>query len=264
LTNESSPERYLRRNRWPALVIIGVLALATIITWTIVLQPAAAVDHSCNLPGAAPAATSPAASGSSATPTAATGTSTNQTAPSETTAAGGTSTSATAPAAAAPAPLGAPTDPNTLKDTRPANPASVQVRVVNASGVPGMARTVTESLRKAGFESIRDASDDPLYPASDLRCYGQIRYGAAGAQAARTMLLVAPCATLMLDSRFDESVEFAIGKLYTDATLTAAQTAELAQIKKDSTPPAVLEGATQAAPSQAAIPPLPSTAACPA
>jgi LytR cell envelope-related transcriptional attenuator len=249
VSNDSSAERLRRRNRWPALAIIAALAVVTTITWTVVLQPAAAVDNSCNLPGAAPVSSSAAATSAAATAD-----------PTET----ATSTPAAPATAAAPAPLGTPTDRNVLKDTRPANPGTVLLRVVNASGTAGMARTVTESLRKAGFESIRDASDDPLYPASDLRCYGQIRYGAAGAQAARTVLLVAPCATLMLDGRFDDSVEFAIGKAFTDATLTAAQTAELAQIKKDSTPPAVLEGATQAAPIQAAIPPLPSTATCPA
>ena len=113
-----------------------------------------------------------------------------------------------------------------------------------------------------GFDSIRDADDDPLYPASDLRCWGEIRYGGAGAQAARTVLVVAPCATLVRDDRLDDSVEFAVGALYTDTALTDDQQAQLAAIRQASTPPAVIEGVTQAAPPVPTTFPLP-TATCP-
>ncbi len=136
------------------------------------------------------------------------------------------------------------------------------LRVVNASDTPGMAKTVTETLRRAGFDSIRDADDDPLYPAADLRCWGEIRYGGAGAQAARTVLVVAPCATLVRDDRLDDSVEFAVGALYEDAALTDDQQAQLAAIRQASTPPAVIEGVTQAVPPVPTTFPLP-TATCP-
>ena len=257
LSSESAPEGYRRRTRWPALVIIGVLAAAALITWVVILKPQPAADNSCNAPGPAPvtssratAATTGATGSDTATPdTAATDTAASQTA--ATTTATGTTA------------LGQFTDRNTLKDTRPGDPATIQLRVVNASGTAGMAKTVTETLRKAGFDSIRDAADDPLYPAADLRCYGEIRYGPAGSQAARTVLIIAPCATLVLDSRFDDSVEFAVGKLYTDSTLTADQQAVLAQIKQAATPPAVIEGVTQAAQPTLPIPALPATDSCP-
>jgi hypothetical protein len=261
VSSDNSPERYRRRNRWPAVGIIGVLLLLMAATWVVVLQPEPAVDTSCNQPGPAPSANStsgPAGDtsagstdSSAATDTAATDT-----------AAAGSSQNVGAPASPV-ATVGVITDKNTLKDTRPASPSTVQVRVVNASSTAGMARTVTEAWRKAGFESIKDAVDDSLYPAKDLRCFGEIRYGAAGSAAARTVLIVAPCATLVLDDRLDDSVEFSIGAAFEDSAITADQQALLDQITRDSTPPAVLEGATQAVPTAAPIPPLP-TATCPA
>ena len=86
--------------------------------------------------------------------------------------------------------------------------------VYNASSVRGQAKAVTDELRAAGFESIRASSNDPLYPAADLQCVAQIRYGEAGAAAARTVLLIAPCAQLVLDSRVDDSVDLALGGRY--------------------------------------------------
>lgn len=251
MSSESAPDRLRRRTRWPALVIIGALAFVATVTWVVVLQPEPPIDTSCNPPGAAPTATR--ASGT-ADATADSGAPSSETPAPETPAPGSPPVTTT---------LGEPTDPNTLRDTRPADPATIQVRVVNAHTTPGLARTVTESLRRAGFQSIRDATDDPLYPASDLRCWAEIRYGAAGSQAARTMLIVAPCATLIRDDRFDDSVELALGALYEHRELTEEQLAELTTIAKAATPPAVLEGVTQAAPTTPPIPALPSRANCP-
>ena len=88
------------------------------------------------------------------------------------------------------------------------------LRVYNSSTVRGQAKAVTDELRAAGFESILDGANDPLYPAADLRCVAQIRFGPAGAAAARTVLLVAPCAQLVVDSRVDDSVDLALGGRY--------------------------------------------------
>lgn len=250
LTSESAPDRFRRRTRWPALVIIGALAFVATVTWIVVLKPEPPIDSSCNPPGAAPVTTSRASGTADAT--------------ADATASAEESAEESAPApSAVTTTLGEITDANTLRDTRPADPAVIPIRVVNAHSTPGLARTVTESLRRAGFESIRDASDDPLYPAADLRCWAEIRYGAAGSQAARTLLIVAPCATLVRDERFDDSVELALGALYEHEELTDEQRAELTTIKQAATPPAVLEGVTQAAPTTPPIPPLPSRANCP-
>ena len=243
MSSDRAPDSYRRRNRWPALAIIGVLLVATAITWIVVLKPEPAADNSCNPPGVAPAATV----GTAGTDAAATD---------------ATTTEASTPAAAPTTSFGAITDRNTLRDTRPADPSTVLLRVVNASTTPGMAKTVTETLRSAGFASIRDAADDTLYPLRDLRCWGEIRYGDAGARAARTVLIVAPCATLVKDDRFDDSVEFAVGALYSDSGLTDDQQAQLEAIRQGSVPPAVIEGVTQAAPTVPTTLPLPS-ATCP-
>ena len=66
--------------------------------------------------------------------------------------------------------------------------------VFNASTVRGQAKAVTDELRAAGFESMLDSGNDPLYPASDLRCVAQIRFGPAGAAGRAHRLLVTPCA----------------------------------------------------------------------
>jgi hypothetical protein len=259
LSSDSGVERYRRRSRWPAIVIVAVLAAAMAVTWTIVLRPEPPVDNSCNAPGPAPtssAATTPSGSAGGQTPvggTSAAGTDTSAAATSDVSGTTASTTTATTTTT-----LGQFVDRNTLKDTRPANPATIQLRVVNASTTNGMARTITETWRTAGFESIRPAVNDDLYPAFDLRCYGEIRYGEAGAPAARTVLIAAPCATLVLDERFDDSVDFAVGELYDDPLLSDDQIAQLEQIKRDSTPPAVLEGATQVVPTPATIPPLPA------
>lgn len=250
MSSDRAPEGYRRRHRWPALAIIGVLLVATAVTWVLVLKPKPAADNSCNSPAPAPTTTAPTVADPAAGTDAAT--------TAESTAAETTAAAAAAPTTT----LGAITDKNTLRDTRPASPATVLLGVVNASDTPGMAKTVTESLRRAGFDSIRDAADDTLYPARDLRCWGEIRYGDAGAQAARTVLIVAPCATLVKDDRFDDSVDFAVGALYTDAALTQDQQAQLEAIRQASTPPAVIEGVTQAAPAVPTTFPLPS-ATCP-
>ena len=110
--------------------------------------------------------------------------------------------------------LGAYADHESLAAVRPANPSTVLLRVYNSSSVRGQAKAVTDELRAAGFESILDSANDPLYPAADLRCVAQIRFGPAGAAAARTVLLVAPCAQLVVDTRVDDSVDLALGGRY--------------------------------------------------
>jgi hypothetical protein len=143
----------------------------------------------------------------------------------------------------------------------------VPLRVLNASQVVGQAKTVTDELRAAGFASILPQDNDPLYPAASypqavLHCYGEIRFGQAGQAEARTVLMVAPCAQLVLDNRIDNSVDLALGSTYTLAPISDAVQAQLTQIRNASVPPAVIEGQTQAPKPLPPIPDLPSTAGC--
>ena len=156
--------------------------------------------------------------------------------------------------------MGAYADHESLANVRPANPSTVLLRVYNASSVRGQAKAVTDELRAAGFESIMASANDPLYPAADLQCVAQIRYGAAGAAAARTVLLVAPCAQLVVDSRVDDSVDLALGGRYLYGSVSEDVKAQLRAIQEAATPPAVIEGQTAAAKPLPPIPPLPQAA----
>jgi LytR cell envelope-related transcriptional attenuator len=115
-----------------------------------------------------------------------------------------------------PAPtLGKPLEPDALDRTEPAAPASALVRVMNASSQRGQARLVTESLRTMGFTQIGDPANDPLYGES-MTCRAQIRFGAQGTAAARTVSLVEPCAELIRDERQDATVDIVLGDGFDD------------------------------------------------
>lgn len=240
---DSAPP-YRRRTRWPVLVIIGVLLIGAVVIWTQLLKPVAAAESGCNPPGAAPETSTASNSRAASTPASGTAASTSKAAPITT--------------------LGTFTTPDSLADTRPADPGSVPLTVYNASTITGQAKTVTDELRAAGFGSIGQQTNDPLYPAADLRCYGEIRYGYAGLAEARTTLIVAPCAQLVLDDRLDNSVDLALGRLYQLTPITDEVTKQLADIKNASAPPPVIEGQTVSVRSLAPIPPLPDRSGCPA
>ena len=264
MSPDSAHDRYRRRRYWPALTVIGVLLIGAVVVWFPTLRPTSESSGACNVPGPAPATTAAttrsAASGQSsadaATPpptSAATATTTETTVTIVTTA----TTVTTEPIVTS---LGVYTEHASLQEVRPANPSTVVLTVFNASSVRGQAKAVTDELRAAGFESITASGNDPLYPAADLQCVAQIRYGAAGAAAARTVLLVAPCAQLVLDSRIDDSVDLALGGRYLYGSVSDDVKAQLRSIQEAATPPAVIEGQTAAAKPLPSIPPLPQAA----
>lgn len=111
---------------------------------------------------------------------------------------------------------------DSLDTVAPAPPQLVRVQVLNANGVLGEAAIVDAELAQLGFASTTTPANDPLYPAFDLRCYGQIRFGAAGRAAARTLSLVLPCAELVRDIRPDAVVDLALGTQFTAVAPNAA------------------------------------------
>jgi hypothetical protein len=144
-------EAYRRRNLVPATVLVAVLAVATIVTWTVVFTNSTAGSvTSCN---ASPIA-------------------------------------------------GAPGD--------------VRVHVLNGAGQRGQAQLAAAELGELGIAEAAPPDNDPLYPAQDLSCVGQIRYGPAGAGAARTLSLVVPCAELVADQRPGSEVDLALGDDFRD------------------------------------------------
>lgn len=235
---DSAP-RYRRRVRWPIIAIVAVLAIGSVIVWTQALRPAPAEEAGCNEPGEVINTTSDEAS---ATRTRAS----TSTEPSVSTT------------------LGEFVEPEALAATRPADPATVPLRVLNASTVTGQAKTVTDELRAAGFAAIGQQANDPLYPAADLRCYGEIRYGYAGLAEARTTLLVAPCAELVLDERQDNSVDLSLGKRYQVEPISDEVREQLKIISQAAAPPPVIEGQTLSVRTLPPIPPLPDRSGCPA
>jgi hypothetical protein len=171
----SGGQRYRKRRPLPAFLLILVLGIAATVVWFKVM----AADN--EMTGAAhcdPPATTP-----SPVP--------NQPAPT----------------------LGKALEPSALDRTEPAAPSSVLVRVVNASGQRGQAKLVTENLRTLGFTQVGDPANDALYGES-MTCRSQIRFGAQGETAARTLSLVEPCAELVRDERQDATVDVALGEKF--------------------------------------------------
>ena len=100
---------------------------------------------------------------------------------------------------------------NGLDDIPPAPPQFTRVQVLNANGAHGEATMVDGTLAQLGFAPTTKPANDPQYPDFDLHCYGEIRFGAAGLPAARTLSLVVPCAELVRDGRPDAGVDLALG-----------------------------------------------------
>jgi len=158
---------YRRRNMVPATVLVAVLAVASIVTWTIVFTNSTAGSvTSCNA----------------------------------------------SPVAGA----GAPQASDALDDQQAAAPGEVRVKVLNAAGQRGQAQLAAAELGELGIAEAAPPDNDPFYPAQDLSCVGQIRYGPDGASAARTLSLVVPCAELVPDGRTGGEVDLALGDDFRD------------------------------------------------
>jgi hypothetical protein len=109
-----------------------------------------------------------------------------------------------------PAAIGQRLPTDGLDAVSPAPPQFTRVRVLNANGRLGEATIVDSALAHLGFASTSPAND-PLHPDLDLRCYGEIRFGAAGQAAARALSLAVPCAELVRDVRPDSEIDLALG-----------------------------------------------------
>lgn len=109
-----------------------------------------------------------------------------------------------------------------LDQVAPAPPGQVAVRVVNASSARGAASLMSAELTDLGFQPAGPPAVDPAYPLGNMNCVGQIRFGAQGASAARTMSLLVPCAQLIRDNRPDQTVDFAIGTNFNGLVVNTA------------------------------------------
>ncbi|WP_154670713.1 envelope integrity protein Cei [Actinopolyspora erythraea] len=190
--------RYRRRRPLPALILLAVLALLSGFVWTRVFESTETVEMAtrCNVPDAKPG-TSAAQPGDPPTRTQA----------------------------------GTMLPRDALDDTTPAPPQDVPVHVFNANGEANQATLVSEALSNLGFAEGGEPANDPVYTDLNLKCHGQIRYGRAGAGAARTLSLMAPCAQLVRDQRSGTTVDLALGSEFDGVRATQQAQQVLQQLR---------------------------------
>ncbi len=148
----------------------------------------------------------------------------------------------------APASGGGTVESRTALDATPAAPpADTAVRVLNGAGQRGSAQLATVELGELGMPQAGEPDNDPLYPAQDLSCVGQIRYGPAGASAARTLSLVVPCAELVDDGRQGAAVDLALGSDFRDITPSQGAQDALKALTRESSSGGTVPGTEPAA-----------------
>jgi hypothetical protein len=128
-------------------------------------------------------------------------------------------------------PLGTTLPRDGLDKTSPIPPQDVAVRVLNGNGESRQASLISDELSSLGFAKGGDADNDPVYTGYDLKCHGQIRFGGAGLNAARTLSLMVPCAQLVRDEREDASVDLSLGTDFDDIKSTSEAKQVLQQLK---------------------------------
>lgn len=154
-------------------------------------------------------------------------------------------------------PAGQLVGPQGLDQVTPVPAQQGQVRVLNANGKRGQAGAVSSQLVELGFLVGGEATNDPIYPNFGLTCHGQIRFGAAGSAAARTLSIVVPCAELVRDARPDPSVDLALGSEFDELTPGPEARDVLEQLSRiGAPPPPALDGAPAAAPAPPVDPQL--------
>jgi hypothetical protein len=191
LTREREKALYRRRKPIPAIVIVIVLGIAAIVVWTKVIARSSDVDAAVACP--------PAASQSSTAPT-----------PAAKKAAPTTTQKAKTPA-------DNPLPYDALDKIAPLPAGDVKIQVLNASTQRGAALQASNQLQQDGFQ-VASPGNDPLYPAQNMQCRGQIRFGPNGESAARTISLLVPCTQLVRDNRQDATIDLAIGSDFTGVT----------------------------------------------
>ncbi|MET9632878.1 envelope integrity protein Cei [Lentzea sp. NPDC006480] len=192
---------YKRRRPVPALVLFALLLVSSVFVWVKVLGGASDVDAAikCNAPGHVTGATTATPDG---TPT------------------------------APPPPLGTVLEHDALDRTSPLPVGEVNFKVVNASTQRNHAKTIATQLTELGLKQAADPGNDPIYPAGDMGCRGQIRFGAPGSSAARTLSLLEPCLELVRDDRQDATVDVALGKKFDEVKPNSDARKVLEQLKE--------------------------------
>lgn len=177
------PRSFRRRRPLPAIILIVVLGVVATIVWIRALESSEKARAACAPP----------------------------------------SVTATPVSGQPPVPRGDLLPADALDSVEPLPPDAVKVRVLNANGERGQAGLVAAELTGTlGFVMAAEPGNDPVYPAWDMTCLGQIRFGPNGDAAARTLSLVVPCAELVKDARPDDTVDLALGQQFEELRPNAA------------------------------------------
>lgn len=103
------------------------------------------------------------------------------------------------------------------------DPATIHLRVLNATDTAGLATTVGSSLSERGFVVDEVGNDDS---GREVTGVGELRYGPAGKETAAYVHVYVPDAGDFQDIRADQTVDVVIGpdfdKLATPEDVTAA------------------------------------------
>ena len=113
-------------------------------------------------------------------------------------------------------------DPEPAQSPEPVatvEPSTVSVQVLNAAGVAGLGRQVSDELAARGFVVAAPGN------AESGQTTSVVRYGAGQEAAANTVAAAVPGATTQLDESLDEQVVLEVGSSYTTGTpVDAAET----------------------------------------
>ena len=92
------------------------------------------------------------------------------------------------------------------------DPATVRLRVFNATDTPGLAQQVGDQLRARGF-AVEEVDNDPTD--REVTGVGELRHGPRGSDAAAFMSVFLPGADDWRDTRADDRVDFVLGPGFT-------------------------------------------------
>jgi LytR cell envelope-related transcriptional attenuator len=92
------------------------------------------------------------------------------------------------------------------------DPATVSVRVFNATDQAGLAQTVADQLRARGF-TVAEIANDPS--GREVTGTGEVRHGRRGDDAARFLAVFLPGSEGHLDTRATEVVDLVVGPEFT-------------------------------------------------
>jgi LytR cell envelope-related transcriptional attenuator len=97
--------------------------------------------------------------------------------------------------------------------TTVADPNRVQLRIYNATGREGLAKTVASQLTSRGYQIVA-TENDPLAGIRPVESSAEVRYGPSGARQAAQVRRQVPGATVYRDAREGSVVDLVLGDKY--------------------------------------------------